>query len=94
MPIPPSGAATPRAGAPNYGMADGPAVAENFYIGDGWARSLRGKLDALPADAPLTDRWLLMFQLGEAELNLGREAEAIELMTEASPSTRPRLSWG
>jgi len=73
---------------------------ENFYIGDGWSRSLRGKLDALPADAPLVDRWLLMFQLGEAELNLGREAEAIELMTEAydmldrvAGDMPPRQAW-
>ena len=57
--------------------------ATNSYLGDGEARQLRGRLNALSATDVGTNRWRLMVQLAEEELHLGNEAEAIRLFTGA-----------
>ena len=51
---------------------------DNPYIGDKKARALRAELAALPETIPAIIKWEVYYRLGEAELDLGREQEAIE----------------
>ncbi len=61
---------------------------ENIYIGDAFAVWMRRQLAALPPDASNQIRWRLHMQLGEAELRLGNEAEAIDHFTQARQLAR------
>jgi tetratricopeptide (TPR) repeat protein len=55
----------------------------NIRVGDAQARRARAALASLPATAPPADRWQLLVALGQAELRLGNEAEAIAQLTRA-----------
>ena len=55
----------------------------NVYLGDASARALRKRLAVLPPDTSDPMRWQLHMQLGQAELRLGNEAEAIDHLTRA-----------
>src|SRR5262245_19378359 len=55
----------------------------HIFLGDAAARNARAKLAALPDSTPDPDRWLLRINLGQAELQMGNAADAIEHFTEA-----------
>jgi len=55
---------------------------DNMYVGDGQARRLRKTLNSLPSTAPPEMRISRSFQLALAELNLGREREAIDMLSQ------------
>ncbi len=59
------------------------AKRQHPYLGDARARRFRSQLAALPKEAPDRHRAGLHFQLGMAELYLGREREAITQLTRA-----------
>ena len=61
--------------------ADAPDT--NIRVGDAQARRARAALAALPATAPPPDRWQLHVDVGQAELQLGNDAEAIAQLTRA-----------
>ncbi|MDX1384517.1 MAG: VCBS repeat-containing protein, partial [Thermoanaerobaculia bacterium] len=50
---------------------------ESLYLGDRRARELRAEIDSLPAATPAIARWQLHLELGEAELRLGNDREAV-----------------
>jgi hypothetical protein len=54
------------------------------YLGDAEVRQMVEAAKNLPANVAETDRCGLYFQLGQAELRLGRESDAIEHLTEAT----------
>ena len=54
------------------------APQQNLYMGDGRARQLRGQLETLSASAPPMGKAELHFTLGDAEIWLGNEREAIK----------------
>jgi hypothetical protein len=56
---------------------------KHVYVGSGLVDRIHTTLAALPPGTPTRQRWELHMQLGEAQLNLGREAEAIENLTRA-----------
>jgi hypothetical protein len=57
---------------------------ENSYVGDAEYRQLAEAVQNLPESVEDAERCLLYFQLGQAELRLGRETDAIEHLTEAT----------
>ena len=56
---------------------------ENTYIGSGIVRRLQAQFSSLPADAPIRRQWEIHMQLAQAQLNLGKETEAIDRFTKA-----------
>ena len=54
------------------------ATENNPYFGYSLADRLGHQLASLPEETPLRRRWELTFQLAQAELNLGREEEAVK----------------
>ncbi len=56
---------------------------ENPYLGGAELRAARAKLEALAEDAPVRQRLALLAQVGVAEMHLGHEDVAIEVLTEA-----------
>ncbi len=61
---------------------------ENPFLGDRTARMLRKRLDSLPATASNPIKWKLHMQVGEKELRLGNEIDAINHFKEALAITR------
>ena len=55
----------------------------NVYLGDTIARALRKRLAVLPPDTSDRMKWQLHMQLGQAELRLGHEVEAIDHLRKA-----------
>jgi hypothetical protein len=55
----------------------------NIYFGDALARQGRTTLAAMPATASDADRWALLVDLGQAELQLGNALEAVTDLTQA-----------
>ena len=69
---------------------------EHLWLGDSRARGLRADLASFPASGSPSDLCQLHFNLGKAELRLGRENEAIDQLTTAyrmisSPSVHSAL---
>ena len=62
-------------------LADDPAADPRTAAGP--VQELRSELAEMPETAPIQDRWFLLRQLGEAELRLGNETDAIRILTEA-----------
>ena len=58
-------------------IADG-TPDNNIYLGETTARALRKQLAVLPPDTSDWMKWQLRMQLGQEELRLGHEAEAID----------------
>ncbi|HVS66297.1 MAG TPA: CRTAC1 family protein [Thermoanaerobaculia bacterium] len=56
---------------------------ENHWVGDGQAKARRRELAALGADSDPLIRWRLLREVGEHELRLGNERDAIERFEEA-----------
>ncbi|MDE0297108.1 MAG: CRTAC1 family protein [Candidatus Poribacteria bacterium] len=61
---------------------------ENPFLGDKTARKLRKRLNSLPSNTSNPIKWKLHMQVGEKELRLGNEAEAINHFKEALAITR------
>ena len=55
----------------------------NIYLGDANARALRKRFAVLPPDASDRMKWQLHMQLGQAELRLGNEVEALDHLRKA-----------
>ena len=53
-------------------------VAGNPWLGDGEAEAARRRLATLTSDADIATRWRLLREVGEHELRLGNEEQAIE----------------
>ncbi len=56
---------------------------KNVYLGDRELRTIRERLDSLPPDTAASVRFGLWGRLGEVQLQLGLEEEAVESMTRA-----------
>ncbi len=67
---------------------------ENIWLGDQKARQLRAELKGLPADAPLSKIGQVKTDLAKAELRLGNEKEAIQLLRECDTELIPKLAQG
>ena len=56
---------------------------ESLYLGDGEARAMRARVEALPPNAPDYVRFEAYLKLGEAEQHVGREQAAIDYLERA-----------
>lgn len=56
---------------------------ENHFVGDLMARTRRREISQMTASTPKLERWLKTYQLAKAELHIGNEVEAIQLMSSA-----------